>query len=314
MLLSVSPNMSPAKRSECVKEASIHNGPILHLARLWKLVEVAIANGYDVMPGCRFEEGVQSGSGPLFNAVRLRWLNELHPDRQVPTMTLSATAYPNLLRSIWHLLELVADINPIMPHATVRQILFSAASYKLGKAKHLERLKRFIEVRAFEFKGQGVEIEGRRVDELVIALMGAEADLNALSLAENVDTANFNAVEGIDKWGGEACLISIGRTMASPDDVKLRTEVLTGSLVSRGGVDFPNGWYPREITGIRVNGAGDDGHPTFTETHPDSVAEAVRKSICEVCIVQAIGRARAVNRTESNPVQIDIISTTPLSL
>ena len=311
-LLSVSPDMSPAERSECIKEAAIHNGPILRLARLWKLVEVAIANGYDVMPGCRFEEGIQSGSGPLFNAIRMRWLNELHPDWQVPTMILSATANPDLLRSAWPQLELVADVNPVMLNATVRQILFSAASHKLENPNHLQRLKRYIEVRALEFRDQGKEIEGRRVDVLVIAQMGTEDELNSLSLPDNVDTAHFNAVEGIDKWGGVPCLISIGRTMASPGDVELMAEVLTGNPVNRDGIEFPGNWYPREVAGIRVNGAGDVGHPTITEVHPDQTAEAVRWSICEAGLIQAIGRARAVNRAEVDPVQIDIISTIPL--
>jgi hypothetical protein len=73
-------------------------------------------------------------------------------------------------------------------------------------------------------------------------------------------------------------------------------------------------WYPREIVGIRIKGAGEDGHPTLSEVHPNLFAEAVRWSICEAGLIQAIGRGRAVNRTAANPLQIDVIGKIPLPL
>jgi hypothetical protein len=42
--------------------------------------------------------------------------------------------------------------------------------------------------------------------------------------------------------------------------------------------------------------------------HPDPRAEAVRWSICEGELIQAIGRARGVNRTEANPLEVDILT------
>ena len=50
--------------------------------------------------------------------------------------------------------------------------------------------------------------------------------------------------------------------------------------------------------------------------HPDPRAEAVRRAICEAQLVQAIGRGRGVNRTDANPLQIDILTNAvlPLSL
>jgi len=48
--------------------------------------------------------------------------------------------------------------------------------------------------------------------------------------------------------------------------------------------------------------------------HPDVIAEAVRWSICEAGLIQVIGRGRAVNRTEEDPLQVDVISTMPLPL
>jgi hypothetical protein len=42
--------------------------------------------------------------------------------------------------------------------------------------------------------------------------------------------------------------------------------------------------------------------------HPDPRAEAVRWSICEGELIQAIGRARGINRTEANPLEVDILT------
>jgi putative DNA primase/helicase len=194
---------------------------------------------------------------------------------------------------------------------SVRQITWSASSVKLANENHLHRLKRYIEVRAHEYRGAGAEIDGRGIDVLVIAQMSTEEALNALTLPENADTAHFNAVEGIDKWKGVSCLICIGRTMASPDEVELMAEVLTGKVVERDD-RFDGGWYPREPLGIRVKKAGEVGHPTLAEVHPDPVAEAVRWNITEAGLIQAIGRGRGVNRTAEDPLQVDIISTIPL--
>ncbi len=48
------------------------------------------------------------------------------------------------------------------------------------------------------------------------------------------------------------------------------------------------------------------GHPVDGDRHPDPVAEAVRWQIAEAEVMQAVGRARAVNRTAGNPVSIEI--------
>ena len=44
------------------------------------------------------------------------------------------------------------------------------------------------------------------------------------------------------------------------------------------------------------------------QCHPDSRVEAARWAICEAQLVQAIGRARGVNRTADNPLKIDILT------
>ena len=44
------------------------------------------------------------------------------------------------------------------------------------------------------------------------------------------------------------------------------------------------------------------------EVHADSTAEAIRWSICEAELIQAMGRGRGVNRTAGKPLQIDLLT------
>ena len=46
--------------------------------------------------------------------------------------------------------------------------------------------------------------------------------------------------------------------------------------------------------------------------HPDEFVEAVRWQMHEAGVIQAIGRARAVNRDAEKPLTIDIVNNAPL--
>jgi putative DNA primase/helicase len=50
------------------------------------------------------------------------------------------------------------------------------------------------------------------------------------------------------------------------------------------------------------------------DRHPDPLAEAIRWQICEGELVQIIGRARAVNRSAADPVDVLVLTDTPLPL
>jgi putative DNA primase/helicase len=48
--------------------------------------------------------------------------------------------------------------------------------------------------------------------------------------------------------------------------------------------------------------------------YPDPISEALRWQACEAEVVQIIGRARGVNRTANNPVEILVLTDLPLPL
>jgi putative DNA primase/helicase len=58
----------------------------------------------------------------------------------------------------------------------------------------------------------------------------------------------------------------------------------------------------------RLRLAGDRTVPLAMEAHFDPIAEAVRWSICEGELIQAMGRGRGVNRTVDTPLGIDLLA------
>jgi putative DNA primase/helicase len=58
----------------------------------------------------------------------------------------------------------------------------------------------------------------------------------------------------------------------------------------------------------RIRLAGGRTAAVAMEEHADPIAEAVRWSICEGELIQAIGRGRGVNRTAVNPLEIDLLT------
>ena len=78
-----------------------------------------------------------------------------------------------------------------------------------------------------------------------------------------------------------------------------------------GRVPAPNpedaGWWYR-LADQRIRLADGRTAPLSTEFHVDPIAEAVRWSICEGELIQAVGRGRGVNRTADTVLEIDLLT------
>ncbi|CAA9360622.1 MAG: hypothetical protein AVDCRST_MAG90-2993 [uncultured Microvirga sp.] len=129
--------------------------------------------------------------------------------------------------------------------------------------------------------------------------------LKASRLPADVCVEHFNNVAGLDRYKDVRLLICIGRIMPSVFEV----EAFSGSL---SGVEAqktpeparPPRWYDRVLRGLRRKDG--TGLGVQTDKHPDVAAEACRWQICEGELIQALGRARGVNRTAGTPLDIDI--------
>ena len=147
--------------------------------------------------------------------------------------------------------------------------------------------------------------QGEGKDLLVIGQKAAIDALRSETLPARVDSVHFHALSGIDRWGSIAGMVVLGRTLPAPVTVETLAIALTGRA-PRCEASASDWWYGSAPRRIRL--AGRRSHAVQGEVHDDPVAEAIRWSICEGELIQAIGRGRGVNRSAADPLQIDLLT------
>jgi putative DNA primase/helicase len=223
-----------------------------------------------------------------------------------PTLLLDATLPPaEILNAFYPTVLPAPPIEAAMPHVHVRQVLaapVSATKLKLddegAPRRNLLAVRRTI-LRRFMDNG--------RSPLLVIAQKAVAGWLKDSGLPAGIGVEHFNNVAGLDQYRDVRGLMVIGRAMPQPAAV----EALAGALTGRQPA-LNEGRYPYTARGIRTR----DGSPSGVEcaSHPDPAAEACRWQICEGELMQAIGRARGVNRTADTPLTIDLVANVVLPL
>jgi hypothetical protein len=126
---------------------------------------------------------------------------------------------------------------------------------------------------------------------LIVSYKSIEADFTGI---EGAETGHYSAIEGIDKWGSVEVLITIGRPLPSPEAIERMAAAVTGNPVVAGPtVEQWKQVGPRHALRCRV--------------YSEPEIEMIRQAVTEAAIVQAVGRARGVNRTEADPVEVFLI-------
>ena len=114
----------------------------------------------------------------------------------------------------------------------------------------------------------------------------------------DVETAHYNAIAGLDGWGDVAALFLIGRPLPSSQDLA----ELTGTMFDHS----TTGDYAQVRAGIHLPAGGTGSVKVIR--HEDPCAEVLRAAICDDEVMQAMGRARGINRTAANPVEVHILA------
>jgi putative DNA primase/helicase len=237
--------------------------------------------------------------------LRSRGVREIVEAREVPTLILDATLPDvEVLRTWYPQVEVAADIEVKMPAAVhVRQVLKAPVSQgklwgskrRPAKEHNLRSIRRYVLQRWLEADRQAT---------LVICQKDVERWLKEAGLPEGISVEHFNAISGLDQYKHVRSLILVGRTVPSPTAVEDVAGALTG--VQPVKVAATGNWYDRVTRGIRL--ADGTGVAVEADQHPDPMAEAVRYQICEAELMQALGRARGINRGTETPLQIDILA------
>jgi hypothetical protein len=248
--------------------------------------------------------------------LRIRGVRNIVEAREVPTLILDATLPdPAILQTWYPQVEVVADIEVEMsPFVHVRQVLKAPVSQvkmwgrgKKAVGRNRQAVRRYVLQRW---------LESGRQPLLVICQKDVEAWLREAGLPDGIAVEHFNAISGLDEHKHVRSLILVGRTIPAPE----RVEAIAGALTGVQPVKMPpaeegkpspeegkpSPWYDRVTRGIRmVDGTG---IAVETDQHPDPMAESVRYQICEAELMQALGRARGINRTAEKPLQIDVLA------
>ena len=136
-----------------------------------------------------------------------------------------------------------------MPHVRVRQVPGSPTTAKAltptaqaperdrkSAAHHLRDLRGYLGLRARELR------RGGPGPDLLVAGQKVAIDaLRAAGLPPRVDAVHFNGLSGLDRWGGIAGLIVLGRTLPAPITVEALCAALTGR-VPEAAADGPGWW------------------------------------------------------------------------
>jgi putative DNA primase/helicase len=248
-------------------------------------------------------------------ALRLRWRSTLRKGwaARAPILHLDATLRPELVQTYLPRIDIGAPVAARQPHVRVRQVTGSPTSARAltpsadaperdrkAAATRLRDLRAWIDLRARQ-----CHRPSQAIDLLVVGQKAAIDALRSAGLPPRVEAVHFNALSGLDRWGGIGGMVILGRTLPAPRTVELIATALTGREPAPNPEDA-GWWYPMVERRVRL--VGDRTAPLATEEHADPIAEAVRWSICEGELIQAMGRGRGVNRTAATPLEIDLLT------
>ncbi|WP_267428662.1 hypothetical protein, partial [Methylobacterium sp. GC_Met_2] len=313
------PGMDATARKALAVTVGQHNTDVKLLAGLWEEVRKFLAGSAEASGrlSLRYDHETQT------RILERRSLDTVRDSWLAPALLIDATLpeAPLLEPVMGHRVEVKADITARWsPHVKVRQILGApVTARKLGiigsdgeetedapagsPKRVVTDLLRLIRLRA--------AVVWPRVI-VVIAPMRLIEVLTVAGLPQNVETAHFGAVAGIDRWATAAGLICIGRLQPGPGITEPLSGIITGTVPHEIEPNPKGGgrWYPRVPGAVRL--ASGQGARVERGQHPDSMVEALRWQITEAGLIQAIGRLRALRRGPDAPAFLDIINDVPL--
>jgi hypothetical protein len=265
--------------------------------------------------------GRKQGSGP---ALRFAWREDFAEwSAAAPKLFLDATTHPDVLRA-WSPALDVVDIEISAPQQHVRQ----ATDRQFGRTfftSNTGNVQRLADLALTELAAAAGE------DVLLIAQAAVE-DLLRTELERRAGTAGIipdpsnphdfiapsgarlhlahhGALTGMDRWRSVGAVVEVGRPAMNRSSGERLAEIIYGRPLDLVQDGDENQW-PTVAGGVRM--ANGEGARVNAHRHPDALVEALRWSITEGAIMQAIGRARGVQRTA--PVRVTLLTNLPLPL
>lgn len=316
------PGMSKKQRQRKLEKIRPQHGepwaPPGRCAIMWELLAEALDQDHDAAGVVIAHEKTEHGS---IRALRLSWRSELKAgwSKGIPILHLDATLQPELAEPFLPYIKFGPSVRAKQEHVRIRQVLGTPTAAKaltppetsperdhIAAKNNIADLKSYIALRTRESASQSAD---QKV--LVIGQKKTIEILRDHGLPPRVEAVHFNALSGLNLWGQVATMIILGRTLPAPAAVEQIGVALTGRN-SESTLLKDSWWYPTSMAHIGLSSG--KTHEVKAFYHPDQIAEAIRWTICEGELVQAVGRGRGVNRTTDNPLQIDLLTDVVLPL
>jgi putative DNA primase/helicase len=292
------PGQAAAERARLA--ASSPNAVISRRMTLWRAVEKLLADDGPAVSGWAKLADAATEYGRV-RVVKLKGRKPIGAGWRVPMLLIDATLDARLVRPYWPFYCPAVDLAAVTPWQRVRQAagrshsktsLLPGGDGTKGLAgpgrRNLRRVAAILGREARRHDGKALVVTNKAAEDALPAVWRKPAA---------VDLAHFNAVAGRDGWRDVAFLATVGSTNPPRAAVEELAEALTGEHVPPLA-----GWYERHDTSRETADGSYAG--AETDRHPHPIAEAIRWQIREGEVIQAIGRARGVNRTEANPVDV----------
>ncbi|MCK1639099.1 bifunctional DNA primase/polymerase [Bradyrhizobium sp. 157] len=296
--------MRPGMNAAAIKSHMKKNGVRLKRIAYLYSARVLLEELRDmILDGIPVSGRLQLSTDDSVRMIQWRGVADVKDQFRVRTLMLDATLPSiDILRVSHPRVKVRCEIQAALPDAVkIRQVLDAPTSKtKLidGDAaeKHQHEVLRYILQRW---------IETGRQKALVISQLDYEEWLKD-KLPPQIATAHYNNIAGLDTHGDVRLLILVGRPQPGPVAIETMAATLSGAM-PEGVPESENGfdWFSRKRRGIRMRDGS--GVAVIGDEHPDPFCEAIRQQICEAELVQALGRARAINRDATSPLDVDLM-------
>jgi putative DNA primase/helicase len=295
-------------------------GQLSKRAAMWHAVD-GLLSGTDDATG-RLRVVMKNTKDGAVLCVRINGRREIHQRiAKLPVVVLDATLNVEILKYYFAEIDVALDLKVLAPYERVTQVVGlpvgkSSLSKREPGSRSVAEEKRVANKRERLIKVIRKLTGGRRT----LLITNKELEAQFEGTVPNLETAHFNAIEGIDRWRDVDCLITIGRPLPAPEAIEHMAAALTGKPVSLRAVPPKRaGGRPQVMIERQETVRLKDGTEAVltARVFEQTEAELVRKAVTEAAIVQAVGRARGVNRSADNPVEIWMVlsdAVVPLAL
>jgi hypothetical protein len=286
-------------------------GQLPKRAAMWRAVEELLSGPDDATGRLRTELKTTAEGSVLY--LKLNGRRDIHERiAETPVIALDATLNIEIVKQFFPRLDIALDLQVQAPHERVTQVVglpvgkASLAQLEPGRRRPEEE-QRVGNKRERLLKVVRRLAAGRRC----VVITNKELTPLFNGAGPNVEVAHFNAIEGIDRWRNVDVLITIGRPLPAPNAVENMAAALTGKpvLLPEHQPEPPKRRRSQKMIEaarpIRLKSGAEV--PLLCRVFELPEAELIRQAVTESAVTQAIGRARGVNRSAANPVEVYII-------